>query len=220
MTRKLPLPERVAETIRRLKMIGPGDRVLVAVSGGADSVCLLTILTNLGFEVGVAHFNHGLRGEASDGDETFVKTLASRLGLGFFMGGEKSTLRAGNLEEQARLARRAFLDQIAEREDFTKVALAHSRNDRNETVLLNLLRGSGSEGLVSMRPVARNTIRPPYRNDKTRHRNLPPRDRSGMAVRRNEQRPRLCPQPDPTRCTAQAGIGIQSEAAGHTSKNS
>ena len=160
MTRKLPLPERVAETIRRLKMIGPGDRVLVAVSGGADSVCLVTILTNLGFEVGVAHFNHGWRGEASDGDETFVKTLASQLGLGFFVGGEQSNLRAGNLEEQARLARGAFLDQIAEREDFTKVALAHSRNDRNETVLLNLLRGSGSEGLVSMRPVARNTIRP------------------------------------------------------------
>ena len=160
MTPKLHLPARVAETIDVLKMIRPGEKVLVAVSGGADSVCLLSVLTALGFEVAVAHFNHGLRGKASDEDEGFVEALASRLHLRFFVQGERPDLPTGNLEEITRMARRTFLGRVAEREGFPKIALAHSRDDRTETFVLNLLRGSGSEGLVSMRPVAENTIRP------------------------------------------------------------
>ncbi len=160
MKNELRLPDRVAGTIRRLRMISPGETVLVAVSGGADSVCLLSVLTNLGFEIGVAHFNHGLRDEASEEDECFVRSLALELGLGFFRQSGKPNLGPGNLEEEARLARRTFLARVAREEGFAKIALAHSRDDRTETVLLNLLRGSGSEGLVSMKAVSGNTIRP------------------------------------------------------------
>ncbi len=139
-------------------MFTAGDRILAGVSGGADSVCLLLVLKELGFDVSVAHLNHGLRGAASDEDEQFTKRLAEKLGVTFF---SKSVLIGGHsIEAEGREKRREFFGQLVGEHGFTKVALAHTRDDRVETFLMNLLRGSGMEGLVSMEPVAGNIVRP------------------------------------------------------------
>jgi len=139
-------------------MLGSQDRVLIGVSGGADSVCLALCLKDLGYEIGVAHVNHGLRGDDSDEDETVTAVLAQQLGIPYFA--RRVILIGGNIEAAGREARKDFFAETADRNGFTRIALAHTRNDRVETFLLNLLRGAGSEGLVSMSPVSGRTIRP------------------------------------------------------------
>jgi tRNA(Ile)-lysidine synthase len=148
----------VRNTIRKYAMLHPPDRVLVAVSGGADSVCLALVLKELGYETGMAHLNHGLRGADSDAEEEFTKALAERLRVPCFS--KKVQLPAGNIEAAGREARHEFLKEIANRHEFTKIALAHTQNDRVETFLLNLLRGAGPEGLVSMAPMSERIVRP------------------------------------------------------------
>ena len=139
-------------------MLEPSDRILAGVSGGADSVCMALVLKDLGYQFAIAHINHGLRGKDSDDDETFTAKLAERLGLQFFT--RKVVLAAGNLEAAGREARKDFFREIADRNGFTRIAVAHTRDDRVETFLLNLLRGSGSAGLASMAPLSAMTIRP------------------------------------------------------------
>ncbi|HLH29697.1 MAG TPA: tRNA lysidine(34) synthetase TilS [Terriglobia bacterium] len=139
-------------------MIVRGDRVLVGVSGGADSVCLALVLKELGFQIGIAHVNHGLRGNESDEDERFTATLAQRLGVPYFA--RRVLLMGGNVEAAGRDARRDFLAELVAASGFTKIALAHTENDRVETFFLNLLRGSGPEGLVSMAAVSGRIVRP------------------------------------------------------------
>ena len=153
------MKDRVRHTIEKHRMLAPGDRVLVGLSGGADSVCLVLVLKNLGYDLGVAHVNHGLRGAESDADEAFSRHVGEGLGLPVFL--KKITLRTGgNVETQGREARKEFFAQLIREQGFTKVALAHTKNDRVETFLMHLLRGSGSAGLVSMTPVSGNVIRP------------------------------------------------------------
>jgi tRNA(Ile)-lysidine synthase len=157
------LVERVAGIIPRYNMLGAGMRVGVAVSGGADSVVLLHVLNLLagrfGFEFSVLHVNHCLRGAESDGDEDFVRDLAQRFGLAFVF--QKSELRGGNLEQEARDARRAFFQKCAQQHTLDRIALGHTQTDQAETVLFRMLRGSGSAGLAGMRPVtADGLIRP------------------------------------------------------------
>jgi tRNA(Ile)-lysidine synthase len=141
-------------------MLTPKDRVLAGVSGGADSTALLLVLGELGYDVAVAHLNHGLRGEQSDEDESFVKALAGKLGVPCFTRSVKIDPAGGNIEASGRDARRAFFQALLQEHGFTKIALAHNREDRVETFLLHLMRGAGSEGLVSMAPVAGEIIRP------------------------------------------------------------
>lgn len=148
----------VRKTIHKYKMLGPEDTVLVGVSGGADSVCLTLALKDLAYKIGIAHVNHGLRGADSDEDERFTAALAENLSIPYFS--RRILLISGNIEATGRDARRDFFSEMAERHGFTRVALAHTRNDRVETFLLNLLRGAGTEGLVSMNPVSQRTIRP------------------------------------------------------------
>jgi tRNA(Ile)-lysidine synthase len=152
------LQAQVLDTIQKHKMVTADDRVLAAVSGGADSVCLAWVLKELGYEVAIAHVNHGLRGAASDDDETFTATFAGHLGLKFFS--KKVVLLSGNVEARGRDARREFFDELVRDHGFTKIAVAHTRHDRIETFLLNLLRGAGTTGLASMPPVSGRTIRP------------------------------------------------------------
>lgn len=159
---------KVKKVIEKYHMIRPGDRVLVAVSGGPDSVALLAILNKLAPEIGfilvVAHLNHGLRPEA-DEEEQFVRELCSSMGLPMEYDRadilELSRSQGKSVEDMAREVRYSFLDQAAARVNADRIALGHHLNDQAETVLMNLLRGSGPEGLKGMTPVRdRRYIRP------------------------------------------------------------
>ena len=150
----------VLRYIRERALVRAGDRVCVAVSGGADSVALLRVLLELRAELGivlaVAHFNHGLRGEDSEADEAFVAELARRQGQDFFVG--RAAVRehalAGKLSVEAagRELRYQWFAQIAEEQRFDSVATAHTLDDQAETVLLKFLRGTGTRGLAGIYP--------------------------------------------------------------------
>src|SRR5262249_52581794 len=141
---------RIREVIDAHRMFAPGDRVLVAVSGGADSVCLLLVLKELTCDLSVAHLNHGLRGLDADEDEKFVQKLAEKLGVAFFS--RRVSIAKPSIEAAGREMRKEFFAELIVQHGFTKIALAHTRDDRIETFLMNLLRGSGMDGLVSMEP--------------------------------------------------------------------
>lgn len=137
-------------------MLPHGSRVIAAVSGGADSVCLLHVLKELAPDslAGIAHFNHKWRAEASEDDERFVVGLASQFALPFFRA-EARAEGSGNREQNARRERHAFFRSLPH-----KVALGHTADDQAETVLFRFLRGSGLTGLAGMDPVAEGIIRP------------------------------------------------------------
>jgi len=153
------LTERVCRTIDRYGLFAPGARLLVAASGGADStalVCLLReVAPRLGIELaGLAHFNHRLRGDASDTDEQFCRTMAGRFALGFEVGRadvrhEARRLRT-SVEDAGRRLRYEFFAEAMARLQATHVAVGHTRDDQAETLLLNLLRGAGAAGLAGM----------------------------------------------------------------------
>src|SRR5258708_27011300 len=124
----------------------PGERVAVAVSGGADSVALLALLmevrADLGIVVSVAHYNHRLRGDESDADARFIEKLAAGYDIECFV--ENATdIHSRNIEAEARDDRYAFFARL----NVTKVATAHTADDQAETVLGRLLRGSGAAGI-------------------------------------------------------------------------
>ncbi len=155
--------ESVAAFAERWEMFAPGDRVGVAVSGGADSVCLLHVLMELAprwnLKLEVLHVDHGLRGAASREDADFVEELARRLGLPFHL--ERAPGLEGNIEEAARELRRRFFFRMIGEAGLNSIALGHTRNDQAETVLFRLLRGAGSSGLAAMRPKTPEGIRRP-----------------------------------------------------------
>jgi len=153
--------ERVLATIERFRMFQTGQRVGVAVSGGADSVCLLHVLFELAprwnLHLQVLHLDHQLRGEESREDARFVERLAAGLGLPFSLGhADVSTLardRGENLEQAARNERRRFFLEFLHSGAVDRIALGHTRSDQAETVLFRFLRGSGTAGLAGIRPV-------------------------------------------------------------------
>ncbi len=160
--RARPLLERqVLRTLRLHSMIEPGDHVLVAVSGGADSIALLHCLhrmaPRLEIRISAAHLNHCLRGAESDADEDFVREVCAGLGCGLTSEDapirEDAASRRANLEETAREARYKFLGRIAARVGASRIAVGHTRNDQAETILFRFLRGSGAEGLAAIHPV-------------------------------------------------------------------
>ncbi len=152
----MPVLDKIAEAIVRHRLFAANSRVGVAVSGGADSVCLLHALVELGPRWGlrleVLHVNHGMRGDESDGDEQFVGELAAGAGLGFHSLRVNTLARGGNLEEAARDLRRAAFREWAAAIPLDCVALAHTRGDQAETVLFRFLRGAYLTGLAGMRP--------------------------------------------------------------------
>ncbi len=143
---------------RRLELPFEGETVVVAVSGGADSVSLLLGLnelkktSKLNLKIVAAHFNHQLRGVESNVDEQFVKHLTTELGIGLDLHREKIK-PDGNLEQNARNARYNFLAESANNLNAFAVLTGHTMNDQAETFLLNLIRGSGPDGLAGMRVV-------------------------------------------------------------------
>ncbi len=138
----------------------PGQRLGVALSGGADSVTLLLLLLELreklGIVLSVVHFNHKLRGRASDADEKFVADLAARHSLPFFIGREDISSRSrrerANLEDAARRARYAFFERLVAEGQLDKLAVAHTAEDQAETVVGHILRGTGLAGLGGIHP--------------------------------------------------------------------
>jgi tRNA(Ile)-lysidine synthase len=162
------LSSRLLQHIRAQEFFSAGDRVAVAVSGGADSVALLNLLlelrAKLGVPISVAHFNHQLRGRTSDADEKFVAALAAKHNLPFHAGRADVAASAkghkANLEDTARRARYTFFDQLVATGHATKIAVAHTADDQAETVLAHILRGTGLAGLGGIHPVAGNVVRP------------------------------------------------------------
>ena len=138
-------------------MVRPGERVLVAVSGGADSIGWLAILhqvrRRLGIELLAAHVNHALRGADSDADELCAAEAATRLTVPFVRCSLAEVLEpGGNLEERAREFRYAALARLAAENGCAKIATGHTEDDQAETLLLRLIRGSGPSGLAAIRP--------------------------------------------------------------------
>ena len=163
------LPDWVLSFVRREELFHPGDRVLVAVSGGPDSVALLHLLAGmrreLGLELAVGHFDHTLRRGASQADAAFVADLAQDLGLPCHLGrGDvKALARRQKLSVQmaARQLRLNFLRETCRAQGYGKLALAHTADDQVELFFLRLLRGAGPEGLKGMWPATREgTVRP------------------------------------------------------------
>lgn len=165
---KTRLHDRVLEAIERHRMLLPGDRVGMAVSGGADSVALVRLLDDLRAPLGITllvlHFHHGLRGEGADADQKFAADLARTRGLEFLAGGEDvgawARAHRRNVEDAARHLRYAFFHRVVEEGRARRVAVAHTADDQAETVLAHLLRGTGLTGLAGIHPVIGEIVRP------------------------------------------------------------
>lgn len=160
----MDLQANVKQTILKHAMFRRGDRVLVAVSGGPDSVALFDILVDLREELGlqleVAHLEHGIRGDEAREDALFVARLAEKLSLPFHLREInlpriRETEGGGNLEAMAREKRYEFFAALAREREIQKVATAHTRDDQVETLLMWLLRGSGGRGLSAIPPIRR-----------------------------------------------------------------
>ena len=160
--------KRIEKFIQKYHMLTCGDRVIAGVSGGADSVCLFLMLLELrekiGFDLIVVHVHHGLRGEAADQDQQFVEALCEqhRIPLEIFRVNLESIAkkRKQSLEEAGRMVRREAFDSVCKKYGGNKIALAHHQNDNAETLLWNLSRGTGLDGLGGIRPVNGKFIRP------------------------------------------------------------
>lgn len=139
-------------------------KLVVGVSGGSDSVCLLDVLCRLApkydLELHIAHVNYGLRGEDSKKDELFVRELAKKYNLNITVFVSKKAQNKGNLENNLREVRYAFFEKMRKELKFDFIAVAHNQDDQAETVLMRIIRGSGLNGLSAMKPVTGKIIRP------------------------------------------------------------
>lgn len=156
-----PMIQRIQEG---LNGISPRKKLIVAVSGGADSVAILNLLVDAGYrKLVVAHFNHCLRGKASAGDAAFVEKLASGLELSFEGSSADVTAKAKagklSIETAARDARYEFLASVARKHRTSSIVLAHHADDQVETCFFNFLRGSGIAGLSGIKPLSQRTVK-------------------------------------------------------------
>lgn len=156
-----PAVRSAAQAISEFGMLQPEDSVLAGVSGGPDSVALVSILQELApvfsFRVGIAHFDHCLRGEDSHRDAEFVASLAEKLGLPFYIKrkdvGRYKRKHKLSLEEAARQLRYAFYDSMAAKHSYSKIALGHHADDNAELILMFIIRGSGTVGGSGIPPI-------------------------------------------------------------------
>ena len=166
------MKEKVLETIKKYNLIENGDKLVLGVSGGPDSISMLNILNDIRndknlhmeFDIIVAHVNHMIREEAKE-DEKFVEDFCKKIGLPFYSKSIDVQKIANNnkigTEEAGRNARYEFFDEILEKTNSNKIAIAHNKNDKVETIIMNMLRGSGIAGLKGIEPIKNNKyIRP------------------------------------------------------------
>ena len=162
--------EKITNTINRFNLIENGDKIVLGVSGGPDSMCMLNILNDLKnkkkfqFEIVVAHINHMIRKEAKD-DENYVKEYCDKNNIKFYSKSIDVEKIANNekkgTEETGRMVRYEFFDEVLKKTRSNKIAIAHNKNDQAETVIMNVLRGSGIGGLKGIEPIKNNKfIRP------------------------------------------------------------
>lgn len=160
--------EQIKNNIREHNLLDPGNRIIVGVSGGADSVCLLKVLLEIKDEfkltLFVVHVNHGLRGCEADDDQAYVEKLCRNWGIPFkayFVDIKALSKKLGISEEEAgREARYKLFNKVLENTGSDHIAVAHNRDDQAETVMLNLLRGAGLDGLCGMAMKQGKIIRP------------------------------------------------------------
>ncbi|MCD8541736.1 MAG: tRNA lysidine(34) synthetase TilS [Bacteroides graminisolvens] len=158
------LVKKVKEFIEKEDLCSKQDKILVALSGGADSVALTRILITLGYHCEAAHCNFALRGEESDRDEDFVRNFCRSLNIKchsiHFETRRYAAQQSISIEMAARELRYNWFSKICEESDCQVVAVAHHKDDSVETMLLNLIRGTGINGLLGIRPKNGNVVRP------------------------------------------------------------
>lgn len=158
------MENKILRFIQQHELVKAGETVLVGLSGGADSTALSLVLKNLGFVIEAAHCNFHLRGEESDRDEAFVREFCREQNLSLtvthFKTEEYAKKKKISIEMAARELRYDFFQKLMKSANIEKLAVAHHQNDQAETVLLNLIRGTGIHGLRGMLPQNGNVIRP------------------------------------------------------------
>lgn len=162
------MKDKVIKTIKKYNLINKGDKIVLGVSGGPDSISMLDILNSIkdeiGFEIYVAHINHLIREEAID-DEKYVEEYCKKNNIEFFAK-RIDVLKIAyaqkiGTEEAGRKARYEFFEEIYSKVEANKIAIAHNKNDKAETIIMHLLRGSGLSGLKGIEPIRDNKyIRP------------------------------------------------------------
>ena len=152
---------KIRKTIEKYNLINEDDKILIGVSGGPDSMCLLNALQKLGYNICVAHINHGLR-ENAKLEEEYVRQYCQENNVPFFVKhvNIKENLNGMSVEEAGRKARYEFFYEVCEKEKCSKIATAHTSNDNAETVIMNMIRGSGIKGLRGIEPIRDDIIRP------------------------------------------------------------
>jgi tRNA(Ile)-lysidine synthase len=158
------MTQSVLTYIKKHRLLQPGDKVIAGVSGGADSIALLHVLVRAGYPCIVAHCNFHLRGDESDRDATFAEQVASSLHLPFYKAdfdtAEYADRQQVSIEMAARELRYQWFEELRNRLQAQAIAIAHHRDDSVETVLFNLIRGTGIRGLCGIRPKNGYLIRP------------------------------------------------------------
>lgn len=154
----------IAQYIREKQLFAPKDKLLVALSGGADSVALLRVLTDLGYVCEAAHCNFHLRGDESDRDESFVRRLCAQMGVRLHVAHFDTMAHARETRQSVEMAARSlryeWFERVRERCGADYIAVAHHRDDSVETFFLNLLRGTGLRGLQGIRARNGRLVRP------------------------------------------------------------
>jgi len=172
-----PLEKEILQLIRLEQLIRSGEKIIIGVSGGPDSMALLHVLVRLASELdftpAAVYVNHGLRPVEAEAEKNLVEAAAGRLAIEFFAGSvEVRETAAGkklSVEHAARLLRYDFLERIADRWGATKIAVAHTADDQAEEILIRLVRGTARKGLSGMRTMRNGSIiRPLLRTPKTR----------------------------------------------------
>lgn len=161
------MKDKVIETIKKYELIQAKDKIVLGVSGGPDSISMLDILRQIreefDFEIVVAHINHMIRKEAIQ-DEEYVKKYCEKNNIKCFVKRIDVIDIANNkkigTEEAGRLVRYDFFDEVLKQTGSNKIAIAHNKNDKIETIIMHLLRGSGLSGLKGIEPIRENVIRP------------------------------------------------------------
>lgn len=162
------MKNKVIETIKKYNLIEPKDKIVLGVSGGPDSISMLNILNEikdeLNFEIYVAHINHMIREEAED-DEKYVQEYCTKNNIQCFIKRvnvrQIANAEKKGTEETGRKVRYEFFEEVMQKAGANKIAIAHNKNDKIETIIMNLLRGSGISGLKGIEPIRDNKyIRP------------------------------------------------------------